>query len=480
MTDGRGDNEPEAPAGSAVEGIDPVAFARSLQRLIDGLADMVPQVPNQLRALITAHIGTDPESLPSVTENPHPANHANLQLALNQLEGEADAWKLHGLASEVLMYGAFSLPGLMAGRVPGGVAPVEYVNVPIDVGETLPCVRIGLFLMSFGEDRLAMLVAMGASHGPRQGLSLEIVGNDGTAVAGFLERLKALMAAHNVFRGKTLGFVHSEHGGFSLSFEELPAIERDDVILPDEDLEAIEQHTVGIATHAEALLAAGRHLKRGLLLYGPPGTGKTLTVMYLAGQMRGRTTLLLRGSGVYALGQAVAVARGLQPSMVVLEDVDLVAEERTMHRRNPLLFELLDGMDGLSDDADIVFLLTTNRVDLLEPALAARPGRIDQAVEIRLPDRDCRRRLFDLYLGAVGFDDGYEALLDRTEGISAAFVKELARRAVLAAATEGGDGEAPIVGQVHVERALDELLDRSAPLNRAILGARTEGAASPS
>ena len=48
-------------------------------------------------------------------------------------------------------------------------------------------------------------------------------------------------------------------------------------------------------------------------------------------------------------------------------------------------------MDGLPGDADIVFLLATNRPDLLEPALAARPGRIDQAIEIPLPDSTCRR-----------------------------------------------------------------------------------------
>src|SRR3546814_14086270 len=84
----------------------------------------------------------------------------------------------------------------------------------------------------------------------------------------------------------------------------------------------------------------------------------------------------------------MAMSRSLQPSMVVLEDVDLVAMECTMpgHGTNPLLFQLLNEMDGLAEDADIVFVLTTNRVDLLEPALAARPGRIDQAAENKLPD----------------------------------------------------------------------------------------------
>ena len=51
-----------------------------------------------------------------------------------------------------------------------------------------------------------------------------------------------------------------------------------------------------------------------------------------------------------------------------------------------MLFDLLDAMDGAAEDADLLFLLTTNRADLLEPALAARPGRVDVAVEIEVPD----------------------------------------------------------------------------------------------
>ena len=85
--------------------------------------------------------------------------------------------------------------------------------------------------------------------------------------------------------------------------------------------------------------------------------------------------------------------------------------------QGPLLFELLNQMDGLADDADVLFLLTTNRPDILEPALAARPGRVDQAIEIPLPDAHCRERLFELYsnklpLGKVN----WETFVGRTKG----------------------------------------------------------------
>src|SRR4051794_18761146 len=60
--------------------------------------------------------------------------------------------------------------------------------------------------------------------------------------------------------------------------------------------------------------------------------------------------------------------------MIVMEDVDLVAMERVHVLANPILVELLNAMDGLDEDADLIFALTTNRPDLLEPALASRPG----------------------------------------------------------------------------------------------------------
>jgi SpoVK/Ycf46/Vps4 family AAA+-type ATPase len=191
----------------------------------------------------------------------------------------------------------------------------------------------------------------------------------------------------NVYRGHVLSLSADWQGTLQVHFHHLPRIERERVILPDGVLERVERQALGFTRHSEALLAAGRHLKRGLLLHGPPGTGKTFTAMYLAGQMCDRTILLLTGQGVGLIQSSCAMARLLQPAMVILEDVDLVAEERTSpHACGPLLFELLNQMDGLADDADVVFLLTTNRPDLLEPALAARPGRVDQAIEIPLPE----------------------------------------------------------------------------------------------
>jgi ATP-dependent 26S proteasome regulatory subunit len=196
-----------------------------------------------------------------------------------------------------------------------------------------------------------------------------------------------------------------------------------------------------------------------------------MTAMYVVGQLPGRTVILLTGGGLGMVGQSVAFARMLAPSMVVLEDVDLVAEERTRQQpgQNAVLFELLNEMDGLTEDADIIFMLTTNRADLLEPALAARPGRIDQAVEIPLPDAGCRRRLFDLYATGLEIEaGGIDRLVDRTRGVSPAFIRELLRKAALFAADESEDGL--VVRDRHLDEALHDLVIEGGELTKMILG----------
>ena len=111
--------------------------------------------------------------------------------------------------------------------------------------------------------------------------------------------------------------------------------------------------------------------------------------------------------------------------MVVVEDVDLIAEQRDSRGgQHPLLFQLLNEMDGLGEDADVTFLLTTNRADPLEPALTQRPGRVDHAAELPRPDADARRRLIRLYQHDLVLDLSSPAdVIARTEGVTASFLK---------------------------------------------------------
>jgi ATP-dependent 26S proteasome regulatory subunit len=212
-----------------------------------------------------------------------------------------------------------------------------------------------------------------------------------------------------------------------------------------------------------------------------PGTGKTHTTRYLLGQMSGYTRLVLTGRSLVAIGAVTDLARALLPAVVVLEDVDLVAEERSLGPpSSPVLFDLLDAMDGAAPDADLLFLLTTNRADLLEPALAARPGRVDVAVEIALPDAPARERLMSLYGQDVPLaltPEDVNVAIERTDGTTASFLKELIRRSVLESLHE--DPALTAVTGTHLTRALDDLLDAAQAVTRTLLGVGVDPADLP-
>jgi cell division protease FtsH len=186
----------------------------------------------------------------------------------------------------------------------------------------------------------------------------------------------------------------------------------------------------------------------------------------------GHTTLIITAEQVALLDEYMVLARLLQPSIVVIEDVDLIARDRGRMNspcEEALLNKLLNQMDGLTEDADILFVLTTNHPETLESALASRPGRVDQAIEFPLPDEIGRRKLVQLYsAGLVVPDEVVEVIVKRTERVSAAFIKELMRRAgQFQLEREGAESLS-----IHdVDEALEEMLFKGGNLNRALLGA---------
>ena len=140
-----------------------------------------------------------------------------------------------------------------------------------------------------------------------------------------------------------------------------------------------------------------------------------------------------------------------------------------------LLFELLNEIDGMGGDADVIFVMTTNRADLLEPALASRPGRVDQAVDFPLPDPESRGRLLELFCEGIDVElPDPSRLVERTEGASPAFLRELVRKAGLFATVAGER----TLSERHFDQALGEL-EEGGRLTRSILGAGTDGAPAP-
>ncbi len=427
---------------------------------------------NEVVLLITDFLGGVGHQTSVVSRELPPFEQVNLQTAINAWSVEPGREvAVHGIAMPP-HFGSTNLQQLMTGE---GIPPLRLTapslsDLPNGPGSTLACLSFAALLVTDERGRYVLLVSGPAEHDP--GLRVEIAGLPVDVAQTVHGELDQLRSALNVYRGHVLDVSVTPMGGVALAFGSVPTTTRDDVVLPEAVLGRVERHALGIAAHRDALLAAGQHLKRGLLLFGPPGTGKTHTTGYLVGQMAGYTRLMLTGRSLHAVGSAAELARELQPAVMVLEDVDLVAEDRSFGPgSSPVLFDLLDAMDGAAPDADLLFLLTTNRADLLEPALAARPGRVDVAVEIGLPDADARRALLSLY--GQGFtlelsDAEAEEVVRRCEGVTASFLKELLRRAVL----ESLMAHSPLqeVTAQHLSQALDDLLDSSQQVTRSLLG----------
>jgi hypothetical protein len=441
-------------------------FKDFVQRSIQSAPSMEPYFLKALRS----HFEADPRELATVAEAMSVTEHPNLHRAIKEYLAQPGLQASLGGVAGMQEYEDPSIAALLTSQT-GTLGPVQYRNVPLANDEVLPCVSHGLYLVK-GARREAILVAAPSPRSPWDKLRVEVMATTQEDAAATLSRLRRAMRERNVYRGHVLSLVADRYSNSPyVVFHALRSIVREDIILPPGLLDRIELHAVGFSKHVERMRASGRHLKRGLLLHGPPGTGKTLTAMYLAGQMRERTTFLITGQGLGLIEQACAMARLLQPATLIIEDVDLVAEERTHQStcNNAILFELLNQMDGLAEDSDVLFLVTTNRPEILERALASRPGRVDLAVEVPLPDAEGRRRLVELYgrgLDLSGVDVGL--LVRRTEGVSGAFVKELLRKAALFAADDGS----PSVREAHVQSALHELTVHGGPLTQAILGGK--------
>lgn len=357
------------------------------------------------------------------------------------------------------------------------IAPAQYQEIDIGEAEPVKCLDNGLWLSLAGDLHYAVLLSIYREPGREMGIRIEIAVPAGTAGAEFVKQrfseIESVVNTAHAYRGKVLSFdADEEYRGNTrgLTVHKLPPVKRDDVILPDETLRLLDRNVLSFVGHRARLRELGQSTRKGILLYGPPGTGKTHTIRYLASNLPDHTTLIITAEQIGGLGAYMSLARLLQPAMVVIEDVDLVGRSREMIGacEESLLNRLLNEMDGLKEDADILFVLTTNRPEQLEAALASRPGRIDQAIEVPLPDDIGRDKLVRLYGKGLPLSDAIVSeAARRTQGVSAAFIKELMRRVAQASIVRDGGAT---LQSADLGDALNEMLFSSGKLNIRLLG----------
>ena len=351
--------------------------------------------------------------------------------------------------------------------------PLERVQLDSGPGQCLDCVVRGLFLLCRAGRSTTLAFRPGRFS--QELPVVEVIAGTREAARETLTALLEEARRESAYKGRTLTLeAGSLREGITIRFQPMRPTKREQMVLPEELIQVVERNVLGMLKHAEALKEAGRSVRRGLLFHGPPGTGKTLMVRYLAGACPDHTIIVLSGPQQGLVREACHAARLLAPSIVIMEDVDLVAEDRERNRCAAILHELLNEMDGIGERDQVTFLLTTNRPEALEPALAARPGRVDQAVYFPLPDEECRRRLFGVYgrgldLAAINLT----RWVGQTDGVSPAFIEELLRKAALTAAERGEASRPMQVREEDVQGAVRDLVQFGGELTQKLLGYRT-------
>jgi hypothetical protein len=433
---------------------------------------------SRLRKTLLKHFAVSPGEIATSGRQFPITARVDIQSALEELFKARTGAKLFGILS-INQHEPPTLANTLAGaHFPVDAGPLQHDE--IDVGEPVAarCLRNGLWLAHDAGLPFAVLMAPGGRFGLQSGVQVEIAVPAGERGAQFSQeffrQLGLLVGQGRTYRGRVIsleGHIDPMGRGSTVKVHRLAKINRDSVILPHRTLALLDHNVAGFMMVRERLKAMQFQARKGLLFYGPPGTGKTYTIHYLASKLKNHTTLLVTAEQVGLLGEYFRLARFLQPSMMVIEDVDLIARERT-HMHGPgeelLLNKLLNELDGLREDAEVLVVLTTNRPEQIEPALVSRPGRIDQAIEFPLPDEEGRAKLTKLYARDLEISDELlDLIVRRTKGVSAAFIKEFMRRCAQFQ-IESSNGN--ILTQAAADAAIEEMLFTGGALNRRLLG----------
>lgn len=275
----------------------------------------------------------------------------DVQAAVDRLFGKAT--RLFGL-NEEQRYETLSNSRLLKnGRYAVAIAPLQYSDV--DVGEKSPvkCLDNGLWLCEQDHLRYAVLLCAHREYSREPGIRIEILVPSGSAGAALVQQcfseLEEAVQAARTYRGKILS-LDADYRGRSrgITVHRLPQVARNDVILPEQTLRLLDRNVLTFVGTREQLRRLGQSTRKGILLYGPPGTGKTHTIRCLATHLPGHTTLIITAEQIGLLGAYMSLARLLQPSMVVIEDVDLIARGRDDMGpcEESMLNKLLNEMDG--------------------------------------------------------------------------------------------------------------------------------------
>ncbi|RKE39877.1 cell division protease FtsH [Paraburkholderia sp. BL23I1N1] len=252
--------------------------------------------------------------------------------------------------------------------------------------------------------------------------------------------------------GGMVWFMRREMRGGASLLSKAPTLSFDDVIGAGEAKAALADIR-GYLADPKQFTSMGVRAPCGILMVGGPGVGKTRLAQALAGEC-GANFISLTGSyfsakyygvGIQKVKHLFELARKNAPTVIFIDEADGLAKRTDTGggpveaESNRIINQLLAEMDGFASNEGVIIVAATNHPDNLDEALR-RPGRFDRTVQVRLPDREDRAKIFRFYaerLKSKAADIDYDQLARLTTGLSPATVAMVVNQAGLVARKAG-------------------------------------------
>ncbi|MBI2075792.1 MAG: CDC48 family AAA ATPase [Candidatus Aenigmarchaeota archaeon] len=249
---------------------------------------------------------------------------------------------------------------------------------------------------------------------------------------------------------------------------EIPNVKWDDIGGLENIKQSLKEVIEWPLKYGESFKRLGIRPPTGVLLYGPPGCGKTLLAKAVANES-GANFISVKGPELLSMWVGESErhvrdvfrrAKQVAPAIIFFDEIDALVPRRGYGTDSQVtervVSQLLGEISGLEDLHDVIVIASTNRPDIIDPALL-RPGRFDRQVLVPTPDEKARLEVLKVHTRGMPLanDVNIEKLARETGGFSGADLESLAREAGMHAMRK--DTEAKEVTARDFSQALKEI-----------------------
>jgi cell division protease FtsH len=298
-----------------------------------------------------------------------------------------------------------------------------YIDVSTGYDTSEDLLLSGQLLVERDDDHFTVTVDVNSRYGG----SVQVQGpaEKQDKIQAFVDGFMTIAREENIYRGQKIEF------SARVQFLNVKDKSWDSIIVDPAIKREVRANTVEFLRERERWVRYGIPQKRGVLLAGEPGTGKTVICRALMAEADGITCITTNAYKLCSdqyISDVYDMAQNLSPSIVFIEDVDLIGLNREgyHYQHGPALLSLLNVLDGIEEKHEIVTVATTNNLEALDKAISRRPSRFDRVIKLPLPSLEERRKLVGLLCQKIPIDvPTQDYISSKAEGCTPAQLQEI-------------------------------------------------------